>query len=911
LNAATIISFSIAYLLLLFGIAYFIDRQSAKGRNLTANPYIYALSLAVFCTAWTFYGSVGRAATGGLSFLTVYLGPTLTAPLWVLILRKIIIISKFQKITSVADFISSRHGKSATLGILATLVALFGIVPYISIQLKAMTFSFNILLGEQSDALTHTLDGSSVLRDLAFYVALVLAVFTIFFGTRHLDPNEKHEGLIGAIAFESIFKLFAFLAVGFFVTFGIYDGFGDLFSQAAQRPDIARLMTIDAANLGGGSWLALLILSMLAIFLLPRQFHVAVVENNQSKHVTKALWMFPLYLFIINIFVVPIAFGGLMQFPNGEVEADTFVLNLPLLYEQNVLAIVVFLGGLSAATSMVIVSTIALSIMLSNNLIVPLLLRTKVISQQDNEEISTRLLATRRLCIVFVLLLAYSYFNAIGTGYTLVSIGLISFTAVAQFAPALLGGMYWKGGTKMGAIYGLLIGFLLWAFLLPFPTMDSVNWVANILENGLFGISWLRPDAFLGAGNNDPIPLALFWSLFFNLVFYIGISLFTSPSAIERTQAALFVDIYKYTNIGGEIDVTKREAPFHDIKMILNRFLGKERAEQLLSEYSNSEDIDLEKLTTANAELVNYAEKNLAGSIGAASARVIITSVAKEAPVSLEELMRVLDQTQEIVEYSHELEEKSRELEETTHQLKVANEALKELDGLKNNFITNVTHELRTPITSIKSFSNILFKNKNLDSTQHEEFLGIIVSESNRIARLINQVLDIEKLQANRLEWDFQVIDLREVLADSVSSVKSLCQDKNIRLRYDVPTKPYTIIGDKDRLVQATLNLLSNAVKFCPEKNGLIGIQLTSKNHYVELSIWDNGEGIAPEFLPYLFDRFTQDATLSKPAGSGLGLYITKEIIDRHKGEILVKSEQGKGTKFLITFKNETSSNSI
>ena len=904
MNIATVISFSIAYLLLLFGIAYFIDRQSAKGRNLTANPYIYALSLAVFCTAWTFYGSVGRAATGGLSFLTVYLGPTLTAPLWVLILRKIIIISKFQKITSVADFISSRYGKSSGLGMLATLVALFGVVPYISIQLKAMTFSFNILLSEGNRSFTNILDGSTMIRDLAFYMAMVLAIFTIFFGTRHLDPNEKHEGLIGAIAFESIFKLIAFLAVGIFVTFGIYDGFGDLFSQAINNPSTAGLMTLDTASLGGGSWLALLLLSMLAIFLLPRQFHVAVVENNHSNYVYKALWLFPLYLFIINIFVLPIAFGGLMQFPDGTVEADTFVLNLPLLYEQNILALVVFLGGLSAATSMVIVSTIALSIMLSNNLIVPLLIRTKIIGKQDNEEIASRLLATRRLCICLVLFLAYGYFNAIGTGYTLVSIGLISFTAVAQFAPSLLGGMYWKGGTKTGAMCGLIAGFLIWAFLLPFPTMGSVNWVAYILENGMWGISWLRPEAFLGINNPDPIPLALFWSLFFNMTFYVGLSLFTNPSAIERTQAALFVDIYKYTDSGGDIDIAKREAPLHDIKMILNRFLGKERAEQLLNEYSISENIDLEKLTTANADLVSYTEKNLAGAIGAASARVIITSVAKEQPVSLEELMRVLDQTQEIVQYSQELEQKSQELEETTKQLKVANESLKELDSLKNNFITNVTHELRTPITSIKSFSGILFKNKDLDSEQREEFLGIIVSESNRIARLINQVLDIEKLQTNQIKWEFEPLDLRDVLADSVSSVKSLCQDKNIRLNYNVSDESCKVIGDRDRLVQATLNLLSNAVKFCPEKNGLIDIQLAPKNGNIELSIWDNGQGISLEFLPYVFDRFTQDATLSKPAGSGLGLYITKEIIERHGGKISVKSERGEGTKFLVQLKN-------
>lgn len=900
MNAVTVISFSIAYLLLLFGIAWFIDRQSAKGRNLTANPYIYALSLAVFCTAWTFYGSVGRAATGGLSFLTVYLGPTLTAPLWVVILRKIIVISKFQKITSVADFISSRYGKSSTLGMLATLVALLGVVPYISIQLKAVTFSFNILLAQESEAFTHALDGTSMLRDLAFYVALVLAFFTIFFGTRHLDPNEKHEGLIGAIAFESIIKMIAFLAVGIFVTYGIYDGFGDLFSQAIEHPEIAELMTFNTANSGGGSWLALLLLSMLAIFLLPRQFHVAVVENNQANHVYKALWLFPLYLFVINIFVLPIALGGLMQFPNGGVEADTFVLNLPLLYEKNILALFVFLGGLSAATSMVIVSTIALSIMLSNNLIVPILLRTHVIGKQDNQDISSQLLATRRLCIVLVLLLAYAYFNAIGTGYTLVSIGLISFTAVAQFAPALLGGMYWKGGTKAGAIFGLMLGFFIWAFLLPFPTMGSVNWVANVLENGLFGLSWLRPEAFLGVGNSDPIPLALFWSLFFNLLAYIGISLFTNPSAIERTQAALFVDIYKYTDSGGDIDIAKREAPLHDIKIVLSRFLGKERAEQLLSAYATSANLNLAKLNTANADLVAYAEKNLAGAIGAASARVIITSIAKEQPVSLEELMRVLDQTQEIVQYSHQLEQKSQELEETTRQLKVANDALKELDSLKNNFITNVTHELRTPITSIKSFSGILFKNKDLDNEQREEFLGIIVSESNRIARLINQVLDIEKLQTNQVKWEFETLDLRHVLNDSISSAKSLCKEKNIRLNYSPPNGDCLIIGDRDHLVQATLNLLSNAIKFCPDKNGLIEVKLAQKNGKIQLSIWDNGTGISPEFLPHLFDRFTQDASFTKPEGSGLGLYITKEIVERHKGQITVKSEVGKGTTFLV-----------
>ncbi len=900
MSAATIIFISIIYLLLLFSIAWFIDAQSAKGRNLTANPYIYALSLAVFCTAWTFYGSVGRAATGGVSFMTVYLGPTLTAPLWVLILRKIIVISKFQKITSVADFISSRYGKSSTLGMLATLIALFGVIPYISIQLKAVTFSFDILLDKNNESFVHTFDGSSLLKDMAFYVALVLAFFTIFFGTRHLDPNEKHEGLIAAIAFESIVKLIAFLAVGIFVTYGLYDGFGDLFGQAMQNDKIACLLTIDPANLNGGSWMALLILSMLAIFLLPRQFHVAVVENNRPEDVYKALWLFPLYLFIINIFVLPIAFGGLMQFSGQTVEADTFVLNLPLLYEKNLLALLVFIGGLSAATSMVIVSTIALSIMMSNNLIVPLLLRTQIIGKKDNEDISTQLLSTRRLCIVLVLLLSYAYFSAIGTGYTLVSIGMISFTAVAQFAPALLGGIYWKGGTKAGAFAGLITGFMVWAFLLPFPTMGNISWVAEILENGFLNINALRPTAFLGADNSDPIPLALFWSLFFNLTCYIGVSLFTTPSAIEHTQAALFVDIYKYTDTGGDFDLSKREAPLHEIKIILNRFLGGERATQLLNEYALSSNVNLDKTTIASPELISFAEKNLAGAIGAASARVIITSVAKEQPVSLEELMRVLTQTQEIMEYSRELEQKSKELEDTTHQLKIANEALKELDSLKNNFITNVTHELRTPITSIKSFSGILSQKKELPPKQKEEFLNIILSESNRITRLINQVLDIEKLQTNQIKWEFEELDMRDVLVDSISSVQAICKEKNILLKYKAPLNACPIIGDRDRLMQAVLNLLSNAAKFCPVENGMIEVKLIHQKEKILLSVWDNGRGISSEFLPHVFDRFTQDTSLAKPQGNGLGLYITKEIIERHKGNISVKSQVGKWTEFLV-----------
>ena len=502
MNPILVIGISVAYLVLLFAIAYFADRSARNGKSWVNNPVIYSLSLAVYCTAWTYYGSVGRAATSGIGFLPIYLGPMIIAPIWIILARKLILICKTQGITSVADFISSRYGKSTRLGILATLLAVMGIVPYISIQLKAIASSFEMLVFPEASALGAA---DSIFQDSALYITIVLALFAILFGTRHLDPNERHEGLIAAIAFESIFKLVAFLTVGFFVTFVIYDGFGDLFSRAIQEDRIKGLLNMENSGLDGWSWFWLNLLSMSAILFLPRQFHVGIVENITRKHVHQAAWMFPLYLLLINIFVLPIAFGGLMHFPEamlgpeGGHSPDTFVLDLPLYYQNNGLALFVALGGLSAATSMVIVSTLALSIMVSNNIVMPVLLRSRSMQEDPLADISKRLLGIRRVSIVVILLLAYAYFKSVGQGYTLVSIGLISFTAVAQFAPVVFAGLFWTRGTPKGAAAGLLVGLLVWGYTLPIPTLAEVGILStSIIENGLFGIELLKPYEFLG-----------------------------------------------------------------------------------------------------------------------------------------------------------------------------------------------------------------------------------------------------------------------------------------------------------------------------------------------------------------------------------------------------------------------------
>jgi Na+/proline symporter len=376
LQGWVIVAVAFAYLGLLFAIAYYADQRADSGRPVIASPYVYSLSLAVYATAWTFYGSVGRAAADGVGVLPIYIGPTLMIALWWIVLRKILRISKRNRITSLADFIASRYGKSALLGGVVTVIAVIGIVPYISLQLKAISSSFTILAHFPTIAMPATHGAVPILQDTALWVALILALFTIAFGTRHLDAAEHHPGMVAAIAFESLVKLLAFVAVGAFVTWGIYDGFGDVFARAAEVPKLAQLLTpLEGVAGAYASWVWLTVLSMMAIMFLPRQFQVAVIENVDEKHLKKAIWVFPVYMLAINVFVLPIAFGGRLHFPLGDVDADTFVLTLPMAEKQELLALLVFIGGLSAATGMVIVETIALSTMVCNDLLMPVLLR--------------------------------------------------------------------------------------------------------------------------------------------------------------------------------------------------------------------------------------------------------------------------------------------------------------------------------------------------------------------------------------------------------------------------------------------------------------------------------------------------------------------------------------------------------
>jgi Na+/proline symporter/signal transduction histidine kinase len=903
LTGGIIVVASFAYVGLLFAIAAYGDKRADAGRSLIANPYIYALSLAVYCTSWTFYGSVGRAATSGIGFLPIYLGPTLTAALWWFLLLKMIRISKANRITSIADFVASRYGKSQFLGGLVTVIAVVGIIPYIALQLKAISTSFSIILHYPGVALPEKIGTQLFVHDNTFYIALMLAMFTIFFGTRHLDATERHEGLVAAIAFESVIKLIAFLAVGLFVTYGMYNGFADIFQRAGENPQLRALLTVGGESGSYTSWASLTLLSMFAILFLPRQFQVAVVENVDERHLNKAIWLFPLYLFAINLFVLPIALGGLLRFPAGGVDADTFMLTLPIAEKQIWIAMLAFIGGLSAATGMVIVETIALSTMVCNDLVMPLLLRLRGLRLTERRDLSRLLLGIRRGAIVVILMLGYTYFYLAGEAYALVSIGLISFSAVAQFAPAIIGGLFWKGGTRLGAIWGLSAGFGVWLYTLLLPSFAKSGWLPlTFLTDGAWGIDLLKPQQLFGLQGLDEISHCLFWSLFINIGLFTAISLLRRPDAAEHAQATLFVDASQPSPVSGS-RFWRGIASINDLSALLGRFLGPDRAREALTAYAQQRGVTAIDALPPDADTVHHAESLLTGAIGSASARVMIASVVDEEPLVINEVMHIIDEASQVLAYSRQLEHQSRELEVATNELRSANLRLRELDQLKDDFISTVTHELRTPLTSIRAFSEILRDNPQLADTQREHFLGIVIRESERLTRLINQVLDLAKIESGSTEWQSIQFDLRDVIDESLSATSQLFKDNGVVVEMVCPEHLPEIVADRDRVMQVLLNLLSNAAKFCVPNEGRVRVSLLQQNDVLRVDVSDNGVGISTEDQAVIFDKFRQagDTLTNKPKGSGLGLAISRQIVEHLGGRLWVVSQPQRGATFSFT----------
>ncbi len=891
------ISCALCYLAILFGVAYYAEYRLKKGSSIINNGYVYALSLAVYCTAWTYYGSVGQASARGIEFLAVYIGPTIMASLFWPVLRKIIRICKTQRINSIADLISIRYGKNFSLAVVVTILCMVGIIPYIALQLKAISGSMNILTGtlESGNGL------SGIFKDNALYISAVLAFFIILFGTRSIDASEKHEGLVAAIAFESIIKLLAFIAVGLFVTFGLFDGFADIFSKASSSGTLKKLFQF-SEHTSYTSWAGLILLSMLAIVFLPRQFQIGVVENVKETHLKKAIWVFPLYLLLITFFVLPIAFGGHLLLGTSGINADTYVLALPMQNGAPMLSLFTFIGGFSAATSMIIVETIAISTMMSNNIATPLLLAAKKFRTTGDGQLTNSILNIRRFSILLIIALAFLYDKLVAQHFTLVSIGMVSFAAVAQFAPAVLGGIYWKNASQKGAMAGISIGFVIWFFTAVIPSMASSGIVdISIVNEGLFGIAWLKPLSLFGMEGLDSVTHCFFWSMLFNIFSFVTVSLNTKKSEQEIYQAEIFVDIFRYSVATENNVIWKGTAYLPDLSSLLANFLGAERAEKILVTYAQRNKISLEG-KKADPRLVSFAEKILSGVIGSASARIMVSSVTKEEKLKIDEVLHILRESQQMIELNKELRKKSAELEKATRQLTEVNEQLKEMDKTKDEFLYTVTHELRTPMTSIRAMAEIVHDNTDMDEGQKQFFLSGVIKETERLSHLITQVLNLEKYESGKQQLNISSVQLNGLIKDAVQSIQPLANEKNIITEIRIPDTMFLVQCDAHLVMQVLNNLLSNAVKFAPEK-GRVTVAIHSSVEELQVWVEDNGKGIDPALHELVFDKFFQakNQTLRKPEGSGLGLAICKKIIDLHGGNIWVKSELNMGSKFIFT----------
>jgi Na+/proline symporter len=675
MNVYALVGVSLAYLALLYLIANLVERSPNNRFIQSAQGWIYSLSIAVYCTSWTFYGSVGRSVKTGIGFLPIYIGPILVFLFGGSILRKMLHISKEQHTTSIADFISSRYGKSHAVAVIVSIICLIGILPYIALQLEAVTNTFNLLT--QYPEVTVKPSSNPFYADTTFYVAVLIGLFVIIFGTRRVDVTEQHHGIMSAIAFESIIKLGAFLAVGLFVTLVLFQGWDHLFVEAAKNVKLAPLLDFGKTASKIDFW-ALTFLAALAILCLPRQFQVIFVENTNESNLKPARWVFPLYLIAINIFVLPLALAGSLTFAGMTpvVNPDTFVMTLPVSGHNQPLAILAFIGGLSAATGMIAVEAIALSTMVCNDLVMPALIFSGLIDPKQAINFGSLVKTIRRIAIMFVVLAGCAYAKLIGGSYALVTIGLLSFVASAQFAPAMLMGLYWKRGNRAGAIAGLSSGFIVWLYTLLLPSFAKSGWLPpHFIDNGLFGMTWLKPYELFGIGGMDTITHGLLWSLLANVVAYVVVSLVTAQDAAERAQADAFVDVFATlapstpapastaaagtgatapaasapTTGGNGAGKSKSAATpavaasvpaaapmtvaaninVGDMVAVLERFIGQEPSQEAFAKWSVKRGRPLDPAEQADADTMRFCEQQLTGVVGAANAQKMVHSIAQ------------------------------------------------------------------------------------------------------------------------------------------------------------------------------------------------------------------------------------------------------------------------------------------
>ncbi|WP_420010591.1 ATP-binding protein [Tateyamaria sp.] len=863
-----LIGVSLGYVVFLFAVAFFAERAAVRGRRgWLGSPMVYTLSLSIYCTAWTFYGAVGYAARSGMEFVTIYLGPSLVMIGWWWILRKLVRIGRAQRATSVADLISARYGKSNLLAVVVTVMAVIGVTPYIALQLQSVTLSLSVFSGPVGE-------NSFNQPGAAFWIAVGLALFTVLFGTRNLNANERHDGVVIAIAVEAVVKLVALMAVGIFVVWGIAGGIGPMMERIDASP-------IGEWNIDRSRWIALTALSAAAFLCLPRMFQVMVVENQDERHLQIASWAFPLYLLLMSLFVVPIAVIGLDLMPAGA-NPDLFVLTVPLAEGRVGLATLSFLGGFSSATSMVIVATLALATMVSNHVVMPLWLSMREEGATVSGDVRDVVILARRASILVIIGLGYLYYRFSGGGAALAAIGLISFVGVAQFLPSMLGGIFWRGATRSGALTGLIVGFAVWVYCSLLPSFGPGSiYSLSMFENGPWGIASLRPEALFGIAGLDPTVHAVVWSLTLNTFAFLVVSLLSFPGPLERLQGAQFVNVFDHSTQTRGWDAAF--ATSEDLMIMSQRILGSEEAQNLFRAEARRQGVR-GHLPEPTQAFLQQLERELAASVGSATAHAMISQLVGGASVSVQDLMAVADESAQILEYSNRLEAKSAELSRTALKLREANEKLTALSVQKDAFLSQISHELRTPMTSIRSFTEILRDTEGLGHVEKNKYATIIHGETIRLTRLLDDLLDLSVLENGQVNLNVETGRLSDVLEQAVVTAQAAATGP-VAIKRRHLDEAIHLTTDLDRLSQVFINLITNAQKYCDASAPELTIDVRNVNGAVSVVFADNGTPIAVQSRAVIFEKFARIDD-SEGSGAGLGLAICREIMTRLGGDI-------------------------
>ncbi|MEZ5359814.1 MAG: ATP-binding protein [Candidatus Zixiibacteriota bacterium] len=939
------------YTAALFILARYAEARKNAAFFKTRAATIYTMSIAVYCTTWTYYGSIGKAVTSGPLYLAIYIGPTIAISLWWIILRKLYRAKNQFGISSIADFLSVRYGKSQLLAIIVTVFVIVGISPYLALQLKAITVTFEIITMD-SAIVNAGLTGSII----CVIVALLMILFTIIFGARNKYIAESHEGLVFVIAVESIIKLVIFLSIGIFAVFYLTDGFEDVHAMAITYFSSANNIGVFTKPPTFATWLTYLFLAMGAIVFLPRQFQVLIVENTSLRHIKKAIWLYPLYMFLINLFVIPLAVVGI-SYGLNIAEADFFLLRLPMLANNSILTLLCFLGGFSAATGMIIVSSLNIATMITNHIFVPIVQPFRQIRNLGN---ATRW--AKWLAIAFVVMSGYVCERFLGNTFTLVNMGMLSFAAAFQFVPSVIGGLFWRKGNKQGAILGICVGFLIWGYTLLYPSIiKSGGFGESILLNGAFGLNWLRPESLFGINNINPLTHGVLWSILLNSLLYITGSLLCRQSTDEERTANAIVGTLNSSG-NKDTEVTVKTLKFEDklplVISILNRYFTNEESDKLVTHAIKAVNPEnLEQCTiTEYADIISHLEKHMAEHIGVAAANKALnqhTLFSNDELVTLQHIYQrvMLDmnltpsdmakridiyrERQKLIARNAELLEK--QVEARTHDLVKANmrlqdeiserekmgeallehqeeirqyaDALEQSNQELQDFAFVASHDLQEPLRKIRVFGERLdIELSNLNDQKAKDYLTRIIGAAERMQGLIKGLLEYSRITTGA--QPFSEIDLNDILKDVLSDLEVAIEDNGATVTTEhLPN----IEGDALQIRQLFQNLIGNALKYAkPDVTPIISVkndspqgiangQIDRITNHCCISISDNGIGFDVKFSKKIFQPFQRLQTRHQYPGTGIGLAVCKKIVERHNGVIDVLSIPGEGSTFAIT----------